>query len=138
MYDTEQENCGSGRNRRLSGGENATQSIPRSLIELTNDKNIFYILHTHFTWILLAGSRILTEQITFCNVPWLPQKMINLDRKFVPLMKNEPSKHNENVNEINPIDLNNIPLQISLRYLKNHLKSNFISACYCALIGIKV
>lgn len=43
--------------------QRGTNKPARSLMELTNDKQIFRKLHQGFTWLLKAGSRRLTERL---------------------------------------------------------------------------
>lgn len=52
------------RAQRLNAGHASTQP-PRSLIDLTLQKNIFPFIHSHFAWILWMGARCLTENLTF-------------------------------------------------------------------------
>lgn len=61
-YNTEQSKC-SERAQRLTSGQPNTQA-QRSLANLTGETNIYAELHTHFTWILWAGARCLTESLT--------------------------------------------------------------------------
>ncbi|XP_061390407.1 folliculin [Musca vetustissima] len=124
---------GSPRQRRLSGSQPLVQT-PRSLIELTGEENIFAILHTHFSWLLLAGSRFLTEHVTFGNLPWLPpqstshppQQRLTYNITTLPMIQKYET-------------LDDPEEFYSLIHLKQLLKkTEFISLCYCALTGVKI
>lgn len=124
---------GSPRQRRLSGSQPILQT-PRSLIELTGEENVFAILHSHFAWLLLAGSRFLTEHVTFGNLPWLPpqssshppQQRLTYNITTLPMIQKYET-------------LDDAEEFYSLRYIKQVVrKSEFASICFCALTGIKV
>jgi len=78
-----EESTYSERQRRLSGAQ-FLMHTSRSLLELTGEEHIFAQLHSHFSWLLLAGSRFLTEHVTFGNLPWLPPRTdASKDGEFV-------------------------------------------------------
>ncbi|XP_065362585.1 folliculin [Calliphora vicina] len=129
----EEELKGSTRQRRLSGSQPLVQT-PRSLIELTGEENVFAILHSHFSWLLLAGSRFLTEHVTFGNLPWLPpqssshppQQRLTYNITTLPMIQKYET-------------LDDAEEFYSLRYIKQVVrKAEFASICYCALTGIKI
>ena len=70
VYEEEQVKCPQ-RAHRLTKSMNPTNfrlhrggnKPARSLVELTNDKNLFQILHSRFTWILKACGNRLTERL---------------------------------------------------------------------------
>lgn len=114
------------RQRRCS--INHQQQASRSLIELTGEQHIYPILHSHFSWILLAGARVLTEHLTFGNLPWLPSNWTALPRHFIGLPRKSLDDHCEDEQE----DF------FSLRTVKQLLGSHFVPVIFCALTGIKV
>ncbi|KAH8240026.1 hypothetical protein KR032_010356 [Drosophila birchii] len=120
----------SARQRRLSG---AQILLSRSLLELTGEEHIFAQLHSHFSWLLLAGSRFLTEHVTFGNLPWLP-----------PQSSGRPPAQRLTYNSstlpmIESIDDPDLEEFFSLRHLKSVVrKEEFATVCYCALTGVKI
>lgn len=119
------------RAQRLNSGHASTQP-PRSLVELTGQKNIFAYIHSHFVWILWMGARCLTENINI-GLPLLSSTSSQLDPFTVIQLKNK--EHNttkrlcgENDNE-HPHFIRNC-----CRILNDH----FSAACYCVLVGIQV
>lgn len=123
----------SARQRRLSGAQ-FLMPTPRSLIELTGEEHIFAQLHSHFAWILLAGSRFLTEHITFGNLPWLPPQSsgrppaqrLTYNSSTLPMIQMyEDDPEQEGF--------------FSLRHIKKVVpKDDFATVCYCALTGVKI
>ncbi|ALC44500.1 BHD [Drosophila busckii] len=123
----------SARQRRLSGAQFLTPT-PRSLLELTGEEHVFAQLHSHFAWILLAGSRFLTEHVTFGNLPWLPPQSstrppaqrLTYNSSTLPMIQ----MYEENLGDDD---------FLSLRLIKNVLrKEDFATICYCALTGVKI
>lgn len=93
LYDREQEIV-SERAQRLNSGQPNT-SAPRSLSKLTGEKHIFAILHSHFAWVLLWGSRYLTETVTLGSPtvpPWVEREteegfaMVQVDKVVFSLI----------------------------------------------------
>lgn len=133
----------SARDRRLSGTGQIIPSTPRSLIDLTGEENIFAILHSHFSWILLAGSSCLTEHITFGNLPWirnnnnnngqLQRQIINFTETGTVNLLAENIKNEMFLNQEETVE--NL---YSLRRLKDILECGFTGVCYCIITGIKV
>ncbi|KAL7732229.1 hypothetical protein ACLKA6_018468 [Drosophila palustris] len=123
----------SARQRRLSGAQ-FLMPTPRSLLELTGEEHIFAQLHSHFAWILLAGSRFLTEHITFGNLPWLPPQSsgrppaqrLTYNSSTLPMIQMyEDDPEQEGF--------------FSLRHIKKVVpKDDFATVCYCALTGVKI
>ncbi|KAH8302150.1 hypothetical protein KR044_003301 [Drosophila immigrans] len=123
----------SARQRRLSGAQ-FLMPTPRSLLELTGEEHVFAQLHAHFAWILLAGSRFLTEHITFGNLPWLPPQSsgrppaqrLTYNSSTLPMIQMyEDDPEQEGF--------------FSLRHIKKVLhKDDFAIICYCALTGVKI
>lgn len=120
----------SAKQERLSG---APILLSRSLLELTGEEHIFAQLHSHFSWLLLAGSRFLTEHVTFGNLPWLP-----------PQSSGRPPAQRLTYNSstlpmIESIDDPDLEEYFSLRHLKSVVrKEEFATVCYCALTGVKI
>ncbi|XP_037721298.1 folliculin [Drosophila subpulchrella] len=120
------------RQRRLSGAQ-FLMHTSRSLLELTGEEHIFAQLHSHFSWLLLAGSRFLTEHVTFGNLPWLP-----------PQSSGRPPAQRLTYNSstlpmIESIDDPDQEEFFSLRHLKSVVrKEEFATVCYCALTGVKI
>ncbi|XP_017043441.1 folliculin [Drosophila ficusphila] len=120
------------RQRRLSGAQ-FLMPTSRSLLELTGEEHIFAQLHSHFSWLLLAGSRFLTEHVTFGNLPWLP-----------PQSSGRPPAQRLTYNSstlpmIESIDDPDLEEFFSLRHLKSVVrKEEFATVCYCALTGVKI
>ncbi|XP_023033169.1 folliculin isoform X1 [Drosophila willistoni] len=134
--EAEEINYSTARQRRLSGQQFLTHSY-RSLPELTGEDNIFPQLHSHFAWLLLAGSRFLTEHVTFGNLPWLPPQSsgrppaqrLTYNSSTLPMIQ----KYEESIDDPEQEEF------FSLRHLKKVLrKEEFAMVCYCALTGIKI
>ncbi|KAH8362820.1 hypothetical protein KR084_001356 [Drosophila pseudotakahashii] len=127
-----EESTYSERQRRLSGAQ-FLMHTSRSLLELTGEEHIFAQLHSHFSWLLLAGSRFLTEHVTFGNLPWLP-----------PQSSGRPPAQRLTYNSstlpmIESIDDPDLEEFFSLRHLKSVVrKEEFATVCYCALTGVKI
>ncbi|XP_067613630.1 folliculin [Eurosta solidaginis] len=122
------------RQRRMSGPEVIVQT-PRSLVELTGEENIYAYLHSHFSWTLLAGSRYLTEHVTFGNLPWLPPQSSDRPPQqrltyniTLPMLQ----KYEETINDPQREEF------YSLRHVKEVVRHEFSTAVYCALTGIKI
>lgn len=122
------------RQRRFSSAQVLVQT-PRSLVELTGEENIYAFLHSHFSWILLAGSRFLTEHVTFGNLPWLPPQSSDRPPQqrltyniTLPMIQ----KYEETINDPEREEF------YSLRHVKEIVRREFNTAVYCALTGIKV
>ncbi|XP_023210472.1 folliculin-like [Centruroides sculpturatus] len=118
----------------------------RSLTELTNDKNIFSILHLWFTWILQAGASRLSERL----VEGLPSEdtIIQLEKEetedgFIRICTNKDTdeiktKFN-NLTMEDDQDSSKDPRIESLRELFNFLgKEKFRSLAHHVLIGNQI
>lgn len=119
------------RAQRLTSGHTSTQP-PRSLMDLTGEKNIFAFLHSHFTWILWMGARCLTENITI-GTPSIPP-WVNHNDEVVTLL--EMDNEDWLIKRLR-IDESN-ETNYSLRKCRDLLDEHFIAVCYCVLIGIQV
>jgi folliculin len=145
VFDSEQVQC-SQRAQRLISGQAAAPE-PRSLNELTAEKHIFAELHSHFAWLLWAGSRYFMETTTVgCVLPdssnstaeggatsndIFPTAAIKIvDREY--LLKNFGAVGLEGFVDDEEDEVFN------LRKCKKILRSDFVPACYCALVGIQV
>ncbi|XP_055376191.1 folliculin [Condylostylus longicornis] len=118
--------------RRISSGGQIISTTHRSLIDLTGESNIFKIIHSHFTWILLAGSKYLTEHIGFENFSKLNLKTHTLN------ICNSLWKKASNISSISIDHQNDNNSEKYIRQLSELLGSNFIKASYCVLIGINI
>lgn len=120
------------RAQRLNSGHASTQ-LPRSLIELTGEINIFAHIHSHFAWILWMGARCLTENINI-GLPLLsPIANSKLDPFSVIQLKNRDSNMTKRLffeNDNEPINF--------IRKCREILGEHFSAACYCVLVGIQV
>lgn len=118
------------RAQRLNTGQTSTKP-PRSLIELTGQKNIFALIHSHFAWMLWMGARCLIENIpigTPIVPPWVGHEaegsgIIQMDREGW-LMKR--------------LGIDDDDGGSSLRKCKEMLGTYFPAACYCVMVGIQV
>ncbi|EAA04758.3 AGAP007579-PA [Anopheles gambiae str. PEST] len=124
---------------------NATNiTANRSLIELTGKESIYAYVHAHFSFILWAGARYLTESLTLgCpSTPvWLGKEteegfaIVQSDKEGYQMRRlglgagDKPSF--DQVDELTRA-------KYSLRMFRSILKSNFLSVCYCALTGIQI
>lgn len=116
------------RAQRLNSGQASTQP-PRSLVELTGQKNIFAHIHSHFAWILLMGARCLTENITI-GAPTIPPWIANEQEEFTvtEVDKEEWLLKRLGIEEDNE----------SLRNCKELLGAHFVAVFYCVIVGIQV
>lgn len=119
------------RAQRLNSGHASTQP-PRSLIELTGETNIFAYIHSHFSWILWMGARCLTENISI-GLPLLNNTNSKLDPFSVIQLKNKDSYVMKKLF----IDNDNEHFDF-VRKCQRIFGEYFLSACYCALVGIQV
>lgn len=103
---------------------------------MTGEKHIFAILHSHFAWLLLWGSRYLTETVTLGSPtvpPWVEKEteegfaMVQVDKEEWLLRR---------IGNIMDDDDPNV--HISIREYKTLLRSDFTTICFCALVGIQV
>lgn len=130
-YNTEQSKC-SERAQRLNSGQPNTQAL-RSLAELTGEPNIYAELHTHFTWILWAGARCLSESLTLGS-PTVPPfigrdteegfSLVQMDKEGWLLSKYGLDSEDDEF--------------YSLRKCKEILRSDFVAVCYCVIVGLQV
>ncbi|KAJ8318589.1 hypothetical protein KUTeg_003680 [Tegillarca granosa] len=104
----------------------------RSLMELTDDKNIFKILHVSFVWILKACGNRITE--TLLEGPPTEDSIIDMEKQeeteegFIKLFskrvntdtETEASQHSED--EIEDIDMNDVDGQHTVQNLRHLMK----------------
>jgi len=130
-YTIEQSKC-SERAQRLNSGQPNTQAL-RSLGELTGEPNIYAELHTHFTWILWAGARCLSESLTLGSPtvpPWVGRdteegfSLVQMDKEGWLLNKYGFDSEDDEF--------------YSLRKCKAVLRSDFVAVCYCVIVGLQV
>ncbi|XP_049287637.1 folliculin [Anopheles funestus] len=115
----------------------------RSLIELTGKESIYAYVHAHFSFILWAGARYLTESITlgYPSTPvWLGKDteegfaIVQSDKEGYQLRRLGLASGDKTFNQVDELTR----AKYSLRMFRSILKSNFLSVCYCALTGIQI
>jgi folliculin len=136
IYDCEQKQFPQ-RAERLNSGK-VSNSLPRSLKELTGESNIFAHLHALFSWVLFAGSRYYSEVLLLgtCAIP-ATLKSIEGDFAFIHidkeefLMRNFPSSSEEQ---------DALSYQYNLRALRSlcETSTSFNQILYCSLTGIQI
>lgn len=120
------------RAQRLSAGH-ASKQPPRSLIDLTGQKNIFAFIHSHFAWILWMGARCLTENLTFGLSQRISTNRNHLESFSMIELKNREVLQAKRL-IFDDISEHNDFIRNCQRVLNDH----FVAACYCALVGIQV
>ncbi|CAK1544913.1 unnamed protein product [Leptosia nina] len=121
VYNNEQSICSQRALRLKTGKHDFGQS--RSLMQLTDEKDIFKRLHTHFTWMLKTGALIYSENL------YTSQDLLN---------KLQPLSTKGTIFE-DPCLLEPINERISLREVEKELsKDVFRIIIYCILTGIKI
>lgn len=120
------------RAQRLNAGHASTQP-PRSLIDLTGQKNIFAFIHSHFAWILWMGARCLTENLTFGISQRTSPNRNHLESFSIIELKNRDALQAKRL-LLDDVPEPNDFIRNCQRLLSNH----FVAACYCALVGIQV
>ncbi|XP_055621573.1 folliculin isoform X2 [Toxorhynchites rutilus septentrionalis] len=134
---------GSQRAQRMSQGYTGATSTTRSLAELTGKESIFAYLHAHFSFVLWAGVRYLTESITLGSPsvpPWLGRDteegftMVQTDKEGYMLRRMGLGKAEDESNQIDE----RTKAKYSLRMFRQILKSDFPSVCFCVLTGIQI
>lgn len=120
------------RAQRLNTGQTSTKP-PRSLIELTGQKNVFGLIHSHFAWILWMGARCLIENITI-GTPTVPPWMERSTGDDYAVIQME---REEWLMKRLGIDADDDDY-CSLRKCREMLGSHFESACYCAMVGVQI
>lgn len=119
------------RAQRLNTGQTSTKP-PRSLIELTGQKNVFGLIHSHFAWMLWMGARCLIENITI-GTPTVPPWIGNEDNGFAIIQMGREEWLMKRLGIGVDDECNN-----SLRKCKQMLGTHFAAACYCVIVGIQV
>lgn len=119
------------RANRLNAGQTNNTQGPRSLAQLTGEEHIFAQLHSHFSWILWAGTRCLTETVTTTNIPvWLGKQTADESNFSIVQFNKE--------NQFLTPDERNVEIIYNLRELKTILRSDFLTVIYCAIVGIQI
>lgn len=129
IHSAEQAKC-SERAHRLNTGHASTQP-PRSLIELTGQKNIFAYIHSHFAWILWMGARCLTENINV-GLPLLNSTSNKFDPFTVIQLKNKDPNTTKRLAVENDNEHPDF-----IRKCSRILHDDFAAACYCVIVGIQ-
>ncbi|KFB37601.1 AGAP007579-PA-like protein [Anopheles sinensis] len=115
----------------------------RSLIELTGKESIYAYVHAHFSFILWAGARYLTENFTLgCpSTPvWLGKEteegfaLVQSDKEGYQMRRHGIGNGDRSFEQIDECTR----AKYSLRMFRTVLKSHFLSVCYCALTGIQI
>lgn len=119
------------RAQRLNTGHASTQP-PRTLIELTGQKNVFAYIHSHFSWILWMGARCLTENINI-GLPFLNQSNHALDPYTLVQLRNR-----ESITKRLSIENDNEHIDFIRKCSQLLGAEHFTAACYCAIVGIQV
>lgn len=131
VHSTEQATY-SERAQRLNAGYASTQP-PRSLIDLTGQKNIFAFIHSHFAWILWMGTRCLTENLTFGLSQKSPTNRNHLESFSMVELKSKDALQAKRL-LLDDVSEHNDFIRNCQRLLNDH----FVAACYCTLVGIQV
>lgn len=101
---------------------------PRSLVQLTNQSGVFGHIHLWFTWILKAGSQVMTEQtnIPINPPPWLGSET---DEGFTLVQ----------IAKVASVSDCSIMTSMNIRELYRLLNPDkFKILCYCVLLGLQV
>ncbi|XP_053665489.1 folliculin [Anopheles marshallii] len=128
-----------------SGSTSNTTNViaNRSLIELTGKESIYAYVHAHFSFILWAGARYLTESITLgypLTPVWLGKEteegfaIVQSDKEGYQMRRLGIANDDKPINQVDELTR----AKYSLRMFRSILKSNFLSVCYCALTGIQI
>ncbi|XP_055955020.1 folliculin [Patella vulgata] len=122
----------------------------RSLIELTNDKHVFELLHLAFVWILKSCGNRITESIL--EGPPTEDSIIDMEKieeteeGFIKVFKKEEEEDIETFESVTETDNNDldqtdsgVPLIRNIRHLCQILGiHNFHILCYHVVIGNQV
>uniref|UniRef100_A0A1Q3FI03 Folliculin n=1 Tax=Culex tarsalis TaxID=7177 RepID=A0A1Q3FI03_CULTA len=131
----------SNRAQRINQGFSTNSS--RSLVDLTGKESIFAYLHAHFSFVLWAGSRYLTESITLGSPsvpPWLGRDteegftMVQTDKEGYLMRRMGFGKVEDETDRVDEWT----KAKYSLRMFRQMLKDSFLSVCFCALTGIQI
>ncbi|XP_065093014.1 folliculin [Ochlerotatus camptorhynchus] len=143
VHDEDLRAQGSQRAQRITQGYASNPSKTRSLVELTGKESIFAYLHAHFTFVLWAGARYLTESITLGSpsVPaWLGRDteegftMVQTDKEGYLLRRMGYGKTEDESDRIDERS----KAKYSLKMFRQILKGEFASVCFCVLTGIQI
>ncbi|XP_053683060.1 folliculin [Sabethes cyaneus] len=142
VYDENIKAQGSQRAQRITQGY-ANNSTTRSLVDLTGKESIFAYLHAHFSFVLWAGARYLTESITLGSPsvpPWLGRDteegftMVQTDKEGYLMRRMGFGKTEDEHDRLDE----RVKAKYSLRMFRQALKADFIKVCYCVLTGIQI
>ncbi|XP_055535764.1 folliculin [Wyeomyia smithii] len=142
VYDDNLKAQGSQRAQRITQGYVNNSSTTRSLVDLTKKEAIFAYLHAHFSYVLWAGARYLTESIALGSPsvpPWLGRDteegftMVQTDKEGY-LMRRMGLAKSEELDRLDERDM----AKYSLRMFRQALKGDFEAVCFCVLTGIQI
>lgn len=137
------------RAKRLTAGQANTQA-PRSLAALTGEPHIFGQLHAHFAWLLWSGARCLRETVALgCATvpPWIDSRetaegfaMVRMDREMDWRRhgSNDGRRRSSNADDDYDDDEEEEEDVFTMRDAKELLGTEFVAACYCAIVGLQV
>ncbi|XP_055603266.1 folliculin isoform X2 [Uranotaenia lowii] len=143
VHDEDLKVQGSQRAQRINQGFVNNPSTTRSLMELTGKESIFAYLHSHFSFVLWAGARYLTESITLGSPsvpPWLGRDteegfaMVQTDKEGYLMRRMGLGKVDDETDRID----DRTKAKYQLRKFRQILKGDFPAVCFCALTGIQI
>ncbi|KXJ71555.1 hypothetical protein RP20_CCG020276 [Aedes albopictus] len=143
VHDEDLKAQGSQRAQRITQGYASNPSKTRSLVELTGKESIFAYLHAHFTFVLWAGARYLTESITLGSpsVPaWLGRDteegftMVQTEKEGYLMRRMGYGKTEDESDRIDERS----KAKYSLKAFRQILNSDFSSVCFCVITGIQI
>lgn len=111
--------------------------MPRSLAELTGEEHIFAQIHSHFAWILWAGTQYLTETVTLGSPsvpPWLGK---DTEEGFT-MVQIDKEEYMQRKLGIDTIEEDDFESTNTLKTLIENIRSDFIATIYCAIVGIQI
>ncbi|XP_062533234.1 folliculin-like [Armigeres subalbatus] len=134
---------GSQRAQRITQGYANNPTKTRSLVDLTGKDSIFAYLHAHFSFVLWAGAKYLTESITLGSpsVPaWLGRDteegfaMVQTEKEGYLMRRMGYSKTDDDNDRIDERS----KAKYSLKAFRQILKGDFTSVCFCVIAGIQI
>lgn len=143
VYDRDLLEQGSQRAQRITQGYANNPSKTKSLVDLTGKESIFAYLHAHFSFVLWAGARYLTESITLGSpsVPaWLGRDteegfaMVQTDKEGYLMRRIGYGKTEDDSDKIDERS----KAKYSLKLFRQILNREFPSVCFCVLTGIQI
>lgn len=119
VFDEEQKICSQRALRLRTGRNDFGQS--RSLVQLTGNKEIFKLLHSHFSWILKAGARVFSENL------YTSQDLLKKISPIIPILESNSSV------------IESKAKYIPMRVLESMLSNNvFRVMLFCTLTGVNI